>query len=125
MDQAHPNPSLTPCVGCNTWSPVSEHPCLVHSVEPCISVPDAQGPGRRRRGRKDLLNTHQELHAVSGALSTLQEKGVETERPFGIRLLLITAPPNTNVLVEEAAKGSLLKPSRRFWGVLQLLVSGF
>lgn len=34
----------------NTWSPVSEHSSLVHSMEACISVPGAWGPGRRQEG---------------------------------------------------------------------------
>lgn len=46
MNQAHPDPSLH-ALAFNKWSSVSEHLSLVHSMEPCISVPGVQGPGRR------------------------------------------------------------------------------
>lgn len=47
MEQALPRfiliPHLLHVLTSNIWSLVSEHPNLVHSMEPCISVPGAQG----------------------------------------------------------------------------------
>lgn len=85
-------------------------------MEPCISVPGAQGAWKERREEGERSRASYLLpDAASGALSPLREKGIERQ-PLGTGLL--PTPTEHTSFGKRGRKGVLVKTFQEALGVL-------